>query len=309
MEKSNIKDIVSQLKAIIGVKIPSGRLRRWASEGLIPKPKLAVRNGNRCWVWPPEVVEQAAVIHVLRHVDLFWIYATKGAPRAKGNKGTTVLTKQLLEVKRLVERFYSSANKGSFEEDEFHDLFGTLKLVKMPKGGYMFGGFANHPIFVKWIATLEKIRDKRPLSKPVKVTFRFNNHLTLSEGGSITLTFDGISVEPFDFENVGISVGYSPEVEELLRGKKWTDVERAEREGRVLLKVDLFSPTLKVEKEDFEKQQIVVTDPFQGLRGKVIDLKKYGITMCSDEQWAEIKNNWKPVDVSKVTGKLLKYRI
>ena len=224
MEKSNINERVSQLKKLLGVKIPPGTLRRWTSEGLIFKPELEIaENGERCWVWPPETVEDAAVIYTLRSGELPWGKTTKGWPRTKkGTESTTIKTKSLLETKKMVQHLYASANKDILEFTDFNDLF-HLKPIKFPREGVMFGGYEMHPIFVTWVTTLEKIRRNKPLSEPLKVVFNWRVHVVHEDGReSFKCKYDEVTVEhceSWEDDAVHFSIKYTTEAAEAVKKK------------------------------------------------------------------------------------------
>ena len=255
MEESNIRNIVSQLEAIIGVKIPEGTLRRWASEGLIPKPELEVRGDkqDRLWLWPPATVEQAAVVYTLRNKDLPW-------GRTKKGKNATISRNMLLEAKKMVQHLYASVNKGKIESADVSDMFHLLKAVTLlPNGGCMFGGYAIHPVFTAWVTTLEKIRRGKPLVEPLKVLFSWRVDIEQEDDEeSLKLKYMGITVEPSKCEIVGFSIGKFTAGAWLKKfGTEPIDWENAQRENLVLTLDNLAQV-----QEDAQHQQIIVTDPF-----------------------------------------------
>jgi hypothetical protein len=290
----NTDALIVKVKNQAGVKLPAHKLLRWAREGLISPPAYkGHKGGGRFAYWPPEAVEQAIIIYTLRHSELPWGTTKQGEPTRTG-KGTTISTKRLLEVKELVERFYAgvnSINKSTQNVAEINDFFGVLQPiqnpvnvpVEVPTGGCMYGGEANHPVFVTWICTLEKIRHQIPLSAIVKLTFHVNTYL--DKNGAPKKMFDGISVTPSDRESVGLSRRYAPGVVKQLFGIDPIDREKEEREGNV---IHMFSPTLTVVNRDYEKQQEVISDPFQGLKNVGIDWSGSGLKMLKPEEGAAI---------------------
>jgi len=64
-----LEEIQKQLEAL-GLNIPAGTLRRWASEGLIPNPKRYQNPEGRGWLsdWPDETLPETLTVHLLKDV-------------------------------------------------------------------------------------------------------------------------------------------------------------------------------------------------------------------------------------------------
>lgn len=211
MEESNLNGIVSQLKAIIGVKMSKSTLRRWASEELIPKPKIEeIGSKDRLWVWPQETVEQAAIIYTLRNKDLPWGKTTSGWPRTKKGDYATISTQMLLEVKKMVDHLYASIDEGLITFTVFFEILDSQKDKLDIEGRFNFGsvrsrvGGVKQPVYIAWVTTKEKIRHNKPLSEPLEVVFHWQSvHFVADNGNkSKKLKFCGISVESSGVESV-----------------------------------------------------------------------------------------------------------
>ncbi len=269
-------ELVSQLHNL-GIDVPKGTLRRWASEGLIRGPEPVGRKGKRgrFMSWPSESLEQAAAIYVIR-----------------GSYGPKKKIKALLAVKELVDRFYAIVNEFREKEDpqvleKFDELLELAKLADGTKG-YVYGSSAMHPLFVMYIVTLEKIRGNQPLFEPIKVVFNWNQHLVRNEDGreSFKLRYDGVSFKNSAENAVGRHVGYTPEVFKKLHGRKPTDWEKEEQEGKIVT-FDKDTDWNNVQ-FDVTNQQIIIKDP-EKKEVRVIDLKKSGLSMLSNGERAKIE--------------------
>ena len=182
----------------------------------------------------------------------------------------------------MVDRFYAILNEFLENEnphvlEKFDELYqpvkrrdGTLVL--------MYGGALLYPLFITWIATLEKIRFNKPLSEPFKVVFSWNHHIVYDEGGkkSIQLKFDGVNLQPADQDTISRHFGRTPEVLEKLLGRKPTDWDKAKQEGKVI-SFDKNTNWDNIE-FDVENQQIIIRDPDKK-DITIIDLKKSGLTL------------------------------
>lgn len=271
-------ELVSQLHNL-GFDVPKGTLRRWASEGLIKGPAPVGRKGKRgrFMSWPSETVEQAAAIYVIR--DCY-------GPKKK--------IRSLLAVKELVDRFYAIVNEFREKEDpqilkKFDKLLEPGKLADGTKG-YIYGSPEIHPLFVMYVVTLEKIRGNKPLFEPVKVVFNWNQHLISDEDGkeSFKLRYDGVSFKNSAENVLSRHIGYAPEVFEKLHGRKPTDREKEEEEGKIIT-FDKNTDWTNVQ-FDVANQQIIIKDP-EKKEVRVIDLKKSGLSILSSSEWAEIEKN------------------
>jgi hypothetical protein len=271
-------ELVSQLHNL-GIDVPKGTLRRWASEGLIKGPEPVGRKGRRgrFMSWSSESLEQAAAIYVIR--DCY---------------GHKKKIKSLLAVKELVDRFYAIVNEFREKEDPqvLEKLDKLLVPGKLANGtkGYVYGSSEMHPLFVMYIVTLAKIRGKKPLFEPIKVVFNWNQHLIYDEDGSesFKLRYDGLSFKKSDQNVVSRHVGYSPEVFEKLHGRKPTDWEKEKEEGKVIT-FDKDTDWTNVQ-FDVANQQIIIKDS-EKKEVMVIDLKKSGLRILSDGEWAEIEKS------------------
>ncbi len=200
-------ELVAELEKILGVKIPRGTLRRWASEELISGPTPYGRKGQRggCYYsWPIEAFEDAAVVYTLRNRDLLWGKTIRGWPTTKkGKEKTTVSTKMLLEAKKMVKHLYASIDEGLIEHTELVDIKYSKK-DKLDRMGRRRLGGVTQPVYVVWVTTLEKIRHNKPLAEPLKVVFHWRNVNFVEEDGgkSFKLKYDGVSVESCEHEMV-----------------------------------------------------------------------------------------------------------
>jgi hypothetical protein len=271
-------ELISQLHEL-GMDVPKGTLRRWASEGLIKGPEPEGRKGKRgrFMSWPSKTVEQAAAIYIIR-----------------GSYGPKKKIKSLLAVKELVDRFYAIVNE--FREKEnpqvLEKLDTMLKPGKSADGtkGYVYGSSEIHPLFIMYIVTLEKIRGNKPLFEPIKVVFSWNQHLIRDEDGreSFKLRYDGVSFKDSAENAVSRHVGYTPEAFEKLHGRKPTDWEKEKEEGKVItFDKDTDWSNVQV---DVANQQIIIKDP-EKKEFRVIDLKKSGLSILSSSEWTEIEKN------------------
>ncbi|MGZ8884860.1 MAG: hypothetical protein ACXW0U_08125 [Halobacteriota archaeon] len=271
-------ELVAQLHNL-GIDMPKGTLRRWASEGLIKGPTPVGRKGTRgrFMSWPSETVKQAAAIYVIR-----------------GSYGPKKKIKSLLAVKELVDRFYSIVNEFRETEDpEVLEKFDKLyELVQSADGtkGYVYGSSEMHPLFVMYVLTLEKIRGNKPLFEPIEVVFNWNQHLICDEDGreSFKLRYDGVSFKDSVENTVSRHIGYTPEAFEKLHGRKPTDWEKEDEEGTVIT-FDKDTDWTNVQ-VDVANQQIIIKDP-EKKEFRVIDLKKSGLSILSRSEWAEIEKN------------------
>jgi hypothetical protein len=262
-------ELVSQLHKL-GINVPKGTLRRWASEGLIRGPEPMGRKGKRgrFMSWPSETVEQAAAIYVIR-----------------GSYGPKKKIKKLLAVKELADRFYSIVNEFIAKEDphvleKFDELHQPASLADGTKG-YVYGSSEMHPLFTMYIVTLEKIRGNKPLFEPIKVIFSWNHHLVRDEHDrkSFKLRYDGVSFENSAENAVGRHVGSTPEVFEKVHGRKPTDWDKEEQKGKIIT-FDKDTDWTNV-RFDVENQQIIIKDP-KKKEVMVIDLKKSGLSIRSN---------------------------
>ena len=64
-----LEEIQKQLEAL-GLNIPAGTLRRWASESLIPSPERYQNPVGRGWLsdWPDETLPETLTVHLLKDV-------------------------------------------------------------------------------------------------------------------------------------------------------------------------------------------------------------------------------------------------
>jgi hypothetical protein len=269
-------ELVSQLHSL-GIDVPKGTLRRWASEGLIIGPEPVGRKGKkgRFMSWPSETVGQAAAVYVIR-----------------GTYGPKKKIKSLLAVKELVDRFYAIVNE--FQEAEDPQVLGKLDKLLVPgqsadgRKGYVYGSSELHPLFVMYIVTLERIRGNKPLFGPITIVFSWNQHLILDEDGkeSFKLRYDGVSFKKSNQNVVSRHVGYTPEAFEKLHGRKPTDWEKEREEGKVIT-FDKHTDWSNVQ-IDIANQQIIIKDP-EKKEFRVINLKKSGFSLVSDS--TEIEKN------------------
>ena len=264
-------ELVSKLRNL-GIDVPKGTLRRWASEGLIKGPKPVGRKGarGRFMSWPPEAVEQAAAVYVIR--DLY-------GPKKK--------IKILLSVKALVDRFYAIINEFCKTEEpllleEFDKLLAPTTRADGKKG-YVYGSSEMHPLFVTYVVALEKIRGKKPLFEPIEVAFNWNQHLIRDEDGreSFKLRYDGTSFINSRENAVSRHVGYTSEAFEKLHGRKPTDWEKEREEGKVIT-FDKNTDWTNVQ-FDVANQQIIIKDP-KKKEVRVVDLKKSGLRIVSNSK-------------------------
>lgn len=65
-----LEEIQKQLEAL-GLNIPAGTLRRWASEGLIPNPKRYQNPEGRGWLsdWPDETLPEVLTVQILKDIQ------------------------------------------------------------------------------------------------------------------------------------------------------------------------------------------------------------------------------------------------
>jgi hypothetical protein len=98
----NTDALIAKVKNHISVELSEGTLNRWARNGLITRTIAGCKGGGRGADWPPEAVEEAATIYILRSMHF-----PRAQGRAPGIVRTSVLTKQLLEAKKVVDRFYA----------------------------------------------------------------------------------------------------------------------------------------------------------------------------------------------------------
>lgn len=192
----DMDELVTQLEELVGVKVPSGTLRRWAYEGLIPGPEEEGKRGRRGRFcnWSREALEQAAVIYTLRHSSVPW--------------GDTK-TKFLLAAKQAVDKYYQSladfcetrdraaVTKAYLESQKKVSAPWLSFSGKSPTEGYMFGDAKLHPLIVTWIVTLEKMRHGKPLAEPFEVVFTVDPQVVYIKS-EITMnpTFEGVTLEP-----------------------------------------------------------------------------------------------------------------
>jgi hypothetical protein len=282
----NTKELVDKLQKILGVEVPKGTLRRWAHEGLIPSPQPIGRKGERGRFvsWPQETVEQAAAVYIVRKSSrLLWAKTTKDV---------------LLATKDVVDRFYATINEFVETGDtnvlqKLDDLLKPVKssLFRSDGGtGCMIGGLALNPLVVTWIATMEKIRNEKPVYAHMRVCFHWNRHL-VTEGGEEThkLKYDGVTLTPFVYDILSQHFGHTPAALEKRRGRKSTDWEKAKREGNVIS----FDQKTNWDNVQFDvkNQCITVTDIFNKNPRTVIDLKSYGLTLVSCDEIDDSKKN------------------
>jgi hypothetical protein len=239
MEKSNINERVLQLKNFLGVKIPPSTLRRWASDGLIFKPELKIdENGERSWVWPQEIVEQAAVVRILRNEKVPWASIEKrGAPRASGrNKDNrTIPTKALLAARAVVDRFYATLDEA--RRTAKPSMFCALEVPAQPVYLFMdaitelrdakekwpdntlslLGDAKLHDLILMWIVTLEKIRHGRSLHKPAAVVFSWKKIVSHDDDSKklLKIIYDGVSFEHSDEDMLRVHCWTTPEALEF----------------------------------------------------------------------------------------------
>jgi hypothetical protein len=271
-------ELVSQLHNL-GIDVPKGTLRRWASEGLIKGPAPVGRKGKRgrFMSWPLETVGQAAATHIIRNYF---------GPKKK--------IKTLLEVKELADRFYAIVNEFRETEDPrvLEKLNKLLVLGKLADGaeGYVYGSAELHPLVILYIVTLQKIRANKPLFEPIKVVFNWNQHLIRDEDGreSFKLRYDGVSFKESDQNVVSQHVGYTSKVFEKLHGRKPTDWEKEELEGKVIT-FDKDTDWTNV-RFDVANQQIIINDPKKE-EVRVIDLRRSGLRLLSNGERAEIEKS------------------
>jgi len=102
----NTDVLIAKVKNHISVELSEGTLNRWARNGLITRTIAGRKGGGRGADWPPEAVEETVVIYTLRNRGLPWGTTIRGDPATRKKK-KTVSTAALLEVKKVVERFYN----------------------------------------------------------------------------------------------------------------------------------------------------------------------------------------------------------
>lgn len=235
-------ELVAKLETILDVRIPKGTLRRWAWEGLVSGPTPYGRKGQRGGrfvSWPPETVENAAVIYTLRNENIpLASIETRGTPRASGrNKDKkTIPTKTLLASKAKVDSFYASLDEASKGGRPFamspllvpaNPLYlsgsAVIKFRRVQKKqgtnktGTVFGDARMQNLIIMWIATLEKIRHGKPLDSPVAVVF---NWVMSYDGGdkmSLKTRYAGVSFEHSDHDTFREQFSTTPEALELLK--------------------------------------------------------------------------------------------
>jgi hypothetical protein len=256
----NMRELISEVERYGVAAPPPGTIRRWAYEGLISRPTSYGKKGQqggRFSSWPPETVEQILVISILRNSNLPWGTSVKGWPRTKKGKAkTTVSNEMLFKVKSMVAQFYASISVNDPPPPDQNGMFELLEPVKFPAGGYMYGGFATHPVFIAWVTTLEKIRHNKPLHKPIRVVFNWRHHLIGEK--ETKLKYDGITVEPCKCEVVSCSVGeFTREAHIAVYGKEPIDWAKAKREGATI-PLERFVEV----RQDVEGQQVIMQDTF-----------------------------------------------
>jgi hypothetical protein len=145
--------------------------------------------------WPEEAVERAAVVYVLRHSDTRWAKPT---------------TQAIIETKKVVDKFYAIIRECEETSDvNLPDrLFSLLTWVETSDGkrGTMYASYDLHPLVVIWIATLEKIRNNKPLSERYKATFRWTRRSVKTESGEVfRLVYTGVTLVTSDRDSFGFT--------------------------------------------------------------------------------------------------------
>jgi len=251
----------------LGITIPEGTLRRWAYEGILPRPgslhKGKGGGSGRFSDWPEETVERAAVVYVLRHSDTKWAKPTAQA---------------IIETKKVVDKFYDVIRESEETSDVniLDRLSALLTWVEMSDGkrGMMYASYDLHPLVVIWMATLEKIRNNKLLSEHYKATFHWTRRSDETESREIVrLDYQGVTFATSNRDSFGFTFDRATE---QLQKKRTFNVNSNWNYVSV----------------DVNKQIITITDP-ETREITIIDLKS------SDYELFNLKNAVLPLKANK----------
>ncbi len=164
----NIESVKDKLRAL-GVTIPTGTIRRWSAEGLIPPPLRVQNPDGRGWLsdWPEATVEEAAAVWAVRHLN---------------TKVAAPTVDVIKEVKRLVPQVYEAPWE-----------LRTWAVAPDGKRGIYLGSAELHPHLLLWVITIEKVRRNWPIVKPARVTVILTREV--NPDGTRSNRFEGIALE------------------------------------------------------------------------------------------------------------------
>lgn len=267
-------ELHEQLVALLGVDIPEGTLRRWVHDGIIPRPTSVYKGkgggSGRFSDWPPETVEQAVAIYVLRHDNTDWAKPTN---------------KAIIATKKAVERWYNMIDEFKRTGDgtvlQRFALYLESPKKQNNKHSEMPTEYSIIPLFSKWITTLEKIRHKEPLFEPKKVTFHI--YSDISSGVILRTQFKGVTLEPSSID--GITLNHV-KTETFKRTTAAAVLANNTYEGQIDFQevfIDL-SEFGNIE-YDIENQRIIITPSEKGRKLK-LDLKGSGMRLVKDDDGA-----------------------
>ena len=266
-------EFTNRLKAVgLGPKeLPRSTLRNWAREGLIPRPTPYSKPGKqgRYRNWPEEAVEQAAAVWALRNLK-----SDRFLSRPPSNT-----------IKRV--KFEATDTYETFENDaDFHHKIHNRSFDPEGKEGYYLKSYDLHPFIVTWIATIEKVRHKMSVNEPANVIFDWKSHLVRE--GEFELRYDGVTVEPSDYNRISRRYSHTRETMRKLLGREPTDWAKAKREGQVISlgqNTDWDNVGF-----DVENQLIIVRDPKKKEYTVIaVGDSKDGVPEISDEMLSDPK--------------------
>jgi hypothetical protein len=169
----------------VGVVVPDGTLRRWASDGLVTGPKKykKLRPGyknrylpGRFMNWPEKAVYEAAAYWAVKHSDPSGIYVTK---------------ETMKRIKTLTEKFFKNVDAVDRRQDYAPD--GTPNMY--------FSSYDIHPLFVAYIAAYEKAFDKRRMDQRIKVKYCVVKKLNCRKNDSFEDFYPVVGVELEEIDN------------------------------------------------------------------------------------------------------------
>jgi GNAT superfamily N-acetyltransferase len=163
----------------LGVDVPDDTVRRWATTKLITGPTRYSKSGQRGQFrdWPEESVEEAAAVWALKNLDTYL--------GASPNHDTIRRVRHL--ASEIHHRLTKETVLGSSLESILH-----IKKDVTPKGEKrdFICSYDLHPLIELWIASIEKVRHKIPISEPRRVIFLWLHFL-----GDGKCTFRDVALE------------------------------------------------------------------------------------------------------------------
>ncbi|MGZ7132208.1 MAG: hypothetical protein ACXVH6_02385, partial [Halobacteriota archaeon] len=181
-------------------------------QGLISGPTRYTEKRRRGQFqdWPPQAVEEAAVVWTLRHLDIDWLLSPPPADMVKRIK---------YEADAIHKKLKTDAT--------FCRHFVEQSFTPEGKVGYYLKSYDLHPFIQAQIITLEKVKHKRSVREPLKVIFWWReNPLHAVEEEQPEEMFGGVLFEPSDEDCLTVRFRASAESRERILAMMRADLKK-----------------------------------------------------------------------------------